>query len=894
MTKFDIFVGRKDELRLIDEWINKWNTTHLIAVQGDGGVGKTWLLKEVQKRYQDRDDLVVVYWDYAEHHATGLSQIADLYRYLGIEKSRFLDALAELNQKAYDWVPDEVERKEKQLFQISVDELDPYLEEKRMIYLTDTTESMAVSTERADQYTSQLGNALVISAGRNVKQEKLATFNDVYGSQNVSLIELCEFDRVESAEFFSAVDVEGVIEPEMRAKLYFLTDGRPILLTLAVEWSVRNNTLSDIAERPLDELTSLSQDALRTLREQFEFELVNRVRDLKGMLNQAVLYMAHVNRRNDAHILSALFDISLPEAYNLVDQLAGLAFVKYNPSTASCLLHDEMKNLINKHVWPYIDPTGEIRVKLLHKVIETYYQPRIDELVAQTKTQLELDKGPVHRATISDAEWEQWRLEAECLYYHLQIGEKEGLAYFEARFAEAQRNNHLVRMQLLLSEMEIAGHTGIQDTFELRRAESLRLEGKLTQAADICHRMLARRGLSPENRISAYNVLGLIAALTDPEQAVRSFQSALKIARKQGQMRVMGVMHNNLGQIYSRTSHLDQAIQHYNQAIEYSRVAGNHPLVASATNNLAYIYRLQGNLSQADVLCRVALARRRRLGLERDLAYSYLTKGEIDRDRGDLEGAERYTKLALRSFDKVGEIRGQVMAYRSLSNIRRHMEQYEETEAYLERALLLADQFGDESLLASVFNVYGREQRDRAVYLQEINGGNKIPEIAAFFQNAQDYLTRSLDLASKYGDQWLIARAQFELALAYFLGRLRQDQEVADLLDQIWDKAARLGYTLLQGYIQETRGEIAERQHDYAAAAHHFGLAAQLISQQRGREPERFFDRLCDRFLNPRFSSDAIAVLAQGILDVIQGPDMDDSLQPLGMLCRQVLGFDEF
>ena len=99
MTKFDIFVGRKDELRLIDEWINKWNTTHLIAVQGDGGVGKTWLLKEVQKRYQGRDDLVVVYWDYAEHHATGLSQIADLYRYLGIEKSQFLDALAELNKK---------------------------------------------------------------------------------------------------------------------------------------------------------------------------------------------------------------------------------------------------------------------------------------------------------------------------------------------------------------------------------------------------------------------------------------------------------------------------------------------------------------------------------------------------------------------------------------------------------------------------------------------------------------------------------------------------------------------------------------------------------------------------------------------------------------------------
>jgi tetratricopeptide (TPR) repeat protein len=428
----------------------------------------------------------------------------------------------------------------------------------------------------------------------------------------------------------------------------------------------------------------------------------------------------------------------------------------------------------------------------------------------------------------------------------------------------------------------------------LRRAESLRLEGELAQAADICHRMLAKRRLSPENRISAYNVLGLIAALTDPERAVKSFRSALKIAQEEGQTRIIGVMHNNLGQIYSQTSHLDQAIKHYNQSIAYSQKAGNHPLVASATNNLAYIYRLQGDLSQADVLCRVALARRRRLGLERDLAYSYLTKGEIDRDRGDLEGAERYTKLALRSFDKVGEIRGQVMAYRSLSNIRRHMEQYEETEAYLDRALTLAEQIGDESLLASVFNVYGREQRDRAVYLQEIDSTTHAQQIDTFFQNAEQYLTRSLKLASKYGDQWLITRAEFELALAYFLGRLRPDQEVADLLDQIWEKAVRLDYTLLQGYIQETRGEIAERQRDYAAAAQYFGLAAQLISQQRGREPERFFDRLCDRFLSPGFSSEAIGVLAQGILDIIQRPEMQDSLRSLEMLCRQVLGFDEF
>ena len=56
MAKFDVFVGRGEELALVDEWAERWNTTHLIAVQGDGGVGKTWLLLEILRRYGHRDD----------------------------------------------------------------------------------------------------------------------------------------------------------------------------------------------------------------------------------------------------------------------------------------------------------------------------------------------------------------------------------------------------------------------------------------------------------------------------------------------------------------------------------------------------------------------------------------------------------------------------------------------------------------------------------------------------------------------------------------------------------------------------------------------------------------------------------------------------------------------
>jgi tetratricopeptide (TPR) repeat protein len=800
--------------------------------------------------------------------------------------------MGELTRSYYDLPILDAQAKEREVLQIAVEEINQQLETRRLIFLFDTLETWGYGEGTGvNEYARQFSNFLSIAAGRDV-QERMPRYAQDFGSHNVTCVELHNFDQVESAEFFDAADEERFIPPDMRDKLHFLTDGRPVLLSLAVEWLSRDVPLPEIVGQSLEDLETLPEAELRDLRERFEFELVDRVRRLKRPLDRAVLYMAHVSRRTDAPILSVLLDIPGSEAQELMRQLTELSFVRYNPTTGNCMLHDEMKHLVSKHAWPYVDPTGDVRRKLTRKVIVDYYEPRIGELARQIRVQLEPGKGPIRRATIGGAEWEQWRLEAERLHYHLQVSAEEGLAYFDDRFGEARRNNHLMRMQFLLSEMEVAGHTRIRDTLELRRAESLHLRGEVEQASAICHDMLARDDLSPGNRISAHNTLGLIAASTDPERARRHYESALQLAQQQDKAKVIGVLHNNLGQLYRLTSHLDQAIDHYQQAIEFSKRADNRPLVASATNNLAYVYRLQGDLSQADVLCRVGLAQRTRLGLERDLAYSYLTKGEIDRDRGDLESAERYTKLALRSFDKVSEIGGQIMAYRSLANIRRHLEQYQQAEAYLERGMALAEQIHDEPLLASLLNVYGREQRDRAVYLQGITDDDNAEAITAFFEKSEGYLERSLELATQYGDQWLITRGQFELALAYFLSGSRPYDDVTELLNQVWESASRLDDMLLQGYVEETHGEIAQRRQDYATAARHFGRAAQLIAQRRGREPERFFDRLGDRLLDPRLPHEAIRTLARGILDVIQesaAGETGESLQSLQMLCQQVL-----
>ncbi|MBN1876741.1 MAG: tetratricopeptide repeat protein [Anaerolineae bacterium] len=894
MAKFDIFVGREKELAQIDQWAGQWNTPQLVVVDGVGGIGKTFLLRKVMDRYKERPNFAVVYYDLSEQPPGILREAAQIAESLGWENfPEFRGVINDLASGEYDVADIRLPQLEQDALGAFADEMNLFLEHTRVIRLVDTLDAVVPGVTR-EQYVYQYGelfsNMLGISAGRQAVA-LVPKFKKEFGSDNVAYIKLERFNQVESREFFDEVDKEGLIAPELRDKLYYLTDGRPILMTLAVEWLSRDVPLPEIVMQSLSDLQNLPEKDLHTLRESFEFQLVEPVRRLQTPLYRAILYMAHISRRSDAPILSKLLEMSPGAAEALVGQLAALSFVRHNPLTQSCMLHDEMKRLINQHAWPYVDPLGEVRYKLTRQVISGYYEPRIQALNVQIKAQLEEESVSVRPTEISAVEWELWRLEAECLYYYLQLGEEEGLAYFNDRFEDAQRNNHLMRMQFLLSEMEITGHADIRDTLELRYAWTLHLNGEIVQAREICRTLLEKPSLSRENRIHVHNTLGWIAMATDPEGARLHYEAALNLSEAGNIAEEISIAHNNLGQLYHSLGHLEQAVEHYQSAIQAGQRAGNMAQVASSSNNLAYVYRLLGNLSEADVLCRVALAQRKRLGQERGLAFSYLTKGEIDRDRGDLESAEYHSKLALRIFDKVDEVRGQIMCYRLLANIRRHLKQYKEAEAYLKRAIVLAEQVNDEPLLASVLDVYGREQRDCAVDLQAENGADHPSEVAVLFQSAERYLERSIELAERYGNQWLNVRNRFELALTYHLSASHTDAYVLELLNQLWEGARRLEYKLLLGYIDEARGEIAERRADYENAARYYGLAAQWVAHQRGREVERFFDRLGERLLNTKLPPAAACVLSRGILDVIGGEDISPATNSLCMLCEQVLMF---
>ena len=134
MAKFDVFVGRKTELDLIEEWAERWDTMHLVAVHGDGGVGKTWLLLEVLRQYGDEDNFVVVYFDSAEHPLSLQYETMFLVQHLGLDNfPHLLGALEELTKSYYDQPISDAQAKEHEILQTGVEEINQQLKHRRLI-----------------------------------------------------------------------------------------------------------------------------------------------------------------------------------------------------------------------------------------------------------------------------------------------------------------------------------------------------------------------------------------------------------------------------------------------------------------------------------------------------------------------------------------------------------------------------------------------------------------------------------------------------------------------------------------------------------------------------------------------------------------------------------------
>lgn len=907
------FVGRKAELARIDDWLQRPGG-RLVLITGVGGIGKTSLLQKIQQKYSKTGRFVVEYFDLAEQPVAMINQAVHLARSLGLENfPRFRQAINNLVVPT-DELDQTYEKQINEAVDICLQEATSFLQasRKRLLLITDTFEIALKYAAYEDQRVKITYEKLVrrirdtcfIIAGRDqadddsVVKSVYPLMQELFGDANILQVPLSGFDESEIQDFFAELDPHQLIPQEMREKLHLLTGGRPILLTLAVEWLQKNIPLPVMIEKSREDLLELvkSEESRKELLRSFEFELVSRVRQLETPLDIAILYMAQINRRTDAQMLSVLLNFDATEAEVLMKSLLDLSFVKefVGSMPPKCTLHDEMAVLVNKYAWEYLDISGEERKRLTEKVVDQYYLQRINSIRQRKQDLLKQESQATLLQNVEsrESDWERWLLEAEALSYWLKVSKEAGYAYFDKLYYD--REGSEIRDQFLTDELQRAGAYH-EEKIALRDADDLRRHGKNEEARQKCLAVLSKETVSIADQIHARNTLGLIDLQSVPIVAAENFDKALALAEAANDPYMQSIIHNNLGRLYRNTSALEKAVLHYKKALELAKLSNNLETVSTARNNLASTYRLNGNLIEADALCRLSIAEHRRRGQERPLAYAYLTKADIDRDRGDLQNADKHAKQALEIFSRLEDVEGKVQAYRTLAVISRILQNFDQSFEYLRAGIDMVEKRNSLQLLASLKQLYGRAMRHYATYLQSnptVIGNKRRPDRSKLFGDALDALQTSISLAEQTRNPWEVARSQLEIVLIKILNpELYNEEELNKILGDVLKKAVELQDELLIGYVYENRARIAMRNKKYFEAGKAFGDAACHMANRTGQEATRAFDRLHNELLDDALTNEERDELARGLLEQLSPEDcgQNPSLMALQTMCNEIL-----
>jgi len=666
---FSGFVGRQNEIEFIANLISKKNETYMCLISGEGGVGKTWLLREVislQNSFQKEID-----------SRLEIAQLIDLANLetlipltfehlvcneIGIQFFQKSNSMRDdyIRMQLADVSPVTVEQHLQLSYETFLQEYNSVSKNIRLVILVDTVDANVVNTDAFQHFILQiaprLNNTVVIFAGR----ECATLFKKLNNSSvnNSELIQLVGFSREEAHLFFDETQSGKAITSDLRDKIHFLSKGKPILIGLAVTWLDRDMPIPKIGDMPLSQLQSLSLSELETLRREFEEALVRQIGGLGEDIHLVILEMAHLEKRFDAEILQFLHGNNGANIA-ILEQLSILFFVKHRPGDIH-LLHDEMRELVKRCVWKYVDPLGSQR-KDLSKRIASYYSTKISGINSQITNLVEdlnlTDANNKVLANLNRSRLERfkWLISVEKLFYEIGADADNGVKYFIQEFDFSTSKYIRNYSDMLAREITPFINTLTRDgrySVSYRLANYFREIGNIEKARSILN------DLWDEFYDDVNYKVGILQSLAscDRESALykeslEKLQQALDLSKMNNLTNIEARIENIIGMTLVSVARFDDAIDHYQIAVEKAKNTKQTLLRATIMNNLSYALSLKGDHENALLYCESALEIRRSLERTRDVAMSFATLGSIHRDKGNFEQAYQHYQEALSIFE---------------------------------------------------------------------------------------------------------------------------------------------------------------------------------------------------------------------------------------------------
>jgi len=444
-------------------------------------------------------------------------------------------------------------------------------------------------------------------------------------------------------------------------KLLYLTDGKPILCALSIDWIIEHNN-------QLNYVVNLSKNS-------FEKALIMC---LKGLSRNECLFieiMSIVVKRFSVDIAKMLTGLTDHECLGIITELTRFSFVKSSGETSHIYLHDEIVNLVKLH-WIILDET-----KYISNVISYYdnilQQDHIDNINHDT-------------------------LLTEKLYYELILDADLGVIYFDSIFQSALESyNNDLCCQLITEIEKFQHYEKVHLSVELAKAELYLQQYKPQAAIDILSKFIEVIKESEEpvyyarllECFGSASINACTIAQTNLFDAVEKFKKSREIYEIHGCTSRIPKCLMELGKAYVFIGKSDEAEHVFQDSLNRAKEINNLKLAAKVLDETSKMYRLQQKVDNSMIPLQESFKIRKHINDEKNLGtyYYYLANTLRDLDKFDdaianYDIAEKYL-INIDDKFKLSEL------YCDRSWLYRLKEDFEEAIIYIEKAWILAEKY---------------------------------------------------------------------------------------------------------------------------------------------------------------------------------------------------------
>ncbi len=828
------FVNREPLLEKIHQAILDRSRSYVFYITGDGGMGKTYLVREVLRHLRKDGDwhqpdilaatAEVDLYHMETHSPEGLMRAIRAALKPGIGYfGNYLKERDRLERYRQDLENSrEVGRQRRRVSEAFIADFAALTNDRRVVLALDTTEVLLyehddiqrlLDLEEAGieargwligEFLPAIENTVVLLAGRPEPPALAEDLRRAAGNrlEEVSLGPLEESDTIKyfdaAAHTARAVGKTRVAEQiesldrETRQVIHLYTGGRPILLALMIDYLTVADRLLPAVRVSLQEAQSQMPEQLGHIRQSVEADIVRAIQEAGRPADRAILALAWARRGLDATLLSRMIGVEPEPARGLLRELQDLSFVKVRPPDNVCFLQDEMYELLQRHCLDKLLPMQkesdlDILVQYSYEKVEEARQKYWEAQKAYYAGQ-----GEAGSAELAEARLALRRALADEVYYRLRLDPIQGLeAYYrcaEEAFRSSDEDLDLeVRDELLQflqkAPPEEAQPIQARATWDagLRWVKRLIVKGNYRRAQEIACRLRAEcagwmqaAGPLAETELDIWEGWLFAYLGQELERAERALLRGLK------------------------------ALEEFAPAEGTFDAWYRQVLMANAHNNLGYLLRVRGSFRKAIEHYRAALPLWRALKNETEHANTLNNLAWALAEVGEFDQALRYAQDGLEMRQRLGPRYPIALSLNTLGLIQVRNDQPTRAEENCRRALAIFHELEQRRGvgLACIALAEALRRRTRVPGLEDIQRN------IALLRQAEIYAREAMDIFTReVAEKSRLIEALIELGCIYReWARLRpryeskedpKPQELAERGEYILRRAAKEAHELL-------------------------------------------------------------------------------------------------